>query len=77
MGKRTNNSTYLKTKIMQDSREHNNPANQPTEAFNYDLYNDMRADLDTIKRNVSRSSGEVDVQIYEFIEKLLTLTNKI
>jgi hypothetical protein len=65
-----------KTKIM-DSRDDNNPANQPTEAFNYDLYNDMKTDLDTIKSNVSRSSGEVDVQIYEFIEKLLTLTNKI
>jgi hypothetical protein len=37
----------------------------------------MKTDLDTIKSNVSRSSGEVDVQIYEFIEKLLTLTNKI
>ena len=64
------------TKIM-DSREHNNPANQPTEAFNYDLYNDMKTDLDTIKRNVSRSSGEVDERIYDLIEELLTLTNKI
>jgi hypothetical protein len=60
-----------------DSRDDNNPAHQPTEAFNYDLYNDMKTDLDTIKSNVSRSSGQVDERIYDLIEELLTLTNKI
>jgi len=80
MGKRTNNSTYLKNKIMINypagaQHDPNAPYNQPAKYRDIDhkMVDMAVKDLETVLKRVKQSNGDFPDKFHRLLEELLMI----